>query len=187
MGDVEWLSAGTVCDLCHQAGMFGDLAESFGARASDGMLRTRAVKLVGIEAENGLIPERFWWARGKAPMKIDWITGDIETTPERSLYGRWAAYSVEFERAGVDLMIPPELRQQRDVDPKRNPSPEAQRRPPSANAWNIWVARYRAKHNPLPDVDRAILSDAKSAFPDNAVTQTMVREAFGGARQGPRG
>lgn len=51
--------------------------------------------------------------------------------------------------------------------------------------WLTWVNEYKQDHDPLPDYSRVIWPAAQCQF-GNRVNQTMVRDAFGGAKPGPR-
>ena len=56
--------------------------------------------------------------------------------------------------------------------------------PPAESVWLAWVQARKAS-GPLPSVE-TLANEAQQAFPENKITQSAMRRAFGGGKRGPR-
>lgn len=106
----------------------------------------------------------------------------FETRCPGSGYSHLVVKGLSFEAKGLCAFLELTVGAGRPAELARSNG----RKPPSAAEWTKWADAYRDKNPLLPDVDRVILPEARSAFPNNQVTQKLVRETFGGQKPGPR-
>jgi hypothetical protein len=62
----------------------------------------------GVAKQHVLIPEWFWWAKGRGALEADWTVGDFSTLIDHKV--RWSAFGVEFGLAGILEILPFEER-----------------------------------------------------------------------------
>jgi hypothetical protein len=55
-------------------------------------------------AENYILPKEFWWAKGHAALKQNWVTGDFSTWIDSKYH--WEAFGVEFEKQAIETAFP---------------------------------------------------------------------------------
>jgi predicted nucleotide-binding protein len=81
-------------------------ARAIAARAHDGMIHSRAARLVvGNRVQDNVeIPAAFWWAKGEAALHQNWIAGDFDTWIDHKVHLR--AYGVQFVRSQIESMAP---------------------------------------------------------------------------------
>lgn len=76
------------------------------SRAFDGLIQARArLLIIGDDrSEDASVPQRFWWAKGRAALTQKWPTGDFDTWINERIHCR--AYGVEFLESDIDAMLP---------------------------------------------------------------------------------
>jgi hypothetical protein len=100
----EWITALAAVTLLKP--VTGSARMVIAARANDGMIRCRAVRLIrGPQTQDDVeVPSQFWWARGHTALVQNWGTGDFETWIDNREH--WKAYGVRFLRSHIESMIP---------------------------------------------------------------------------------
>jgi hypothetical protein len=103
--DETWMSAKAA--LSYISGHMSPSAASRAicARAHAGILRARATRFTkfAVGVVDFDIPKHFWWAKGEAALKQNWVTGDFKTWIDRKI--PLEAYGVKFMREDILAMV----------------------------------------------------------------------------------
>src|SRR5262245_61777305 len=118
MADDDWISAREAVELLKPV-MGGEYSAQMTIceRANDGLIRSRAARLVLRDKvrDDVELLRPFWrhrggnalkqnWITGDFELKQNWITGDFEMWSDRDTHCR--AYGVQFSREDIMKMVP---------------------------------------------------------------------------------
>jgi hypothetical protein len=123
-------------------------------------------------AENYILPKEFWWAEGYAALKQNWLTGDFSTWIDHKYH--WQAFGVEFDRAGIEAMLPQghEKEDKAEVKDTRRASPVKNGYPPSNE--KIIAKAYEMKVKGMTGYEIASNMRKEHGFENVATTEVRA-------------
>lgn len=184
----RWLSAAMALKLVESAlGEGAQAREAIAARAHDGLVPTRATRLVkdGRPSDDVEVPKEFWWARGRPALQQNWVSGDFSTTINQAR--RWHAYGVRFQAKAIEAMLPEDGLGGVSEGGKRQYASVQKRGPPLSKLWPSWVAELVAHihHHGWPDGQGSegqeklinTIADAFAARGEETLARATVQDA----------
>jgi hypothetical protein len=103
--DESWMSAQAALSYISRHMAPDAASRAICTRAHAGLVRARAVRFMKftIGVDDFDVPKHFWWAKGEAALKQNWVTGDFKTWIDRKI--PLHAYGVKFMREDIVAMV----------------------------------------------------------------------------------
>ncbi len=158
----EWITAAGALVLLKPTMGPDSAAMAICKRAHDGLIRTRAERLVRDSEgfENTEVPQKFWWADGHTALEQNWKTGDFSTWIDRRFH--WKAYSVSFLRSDIEKMIPNLSKQETASAPSNATGGALGGRPKADWSEDLWIEICRQLY--VGDLQPKKQADIESAM-----------------------
>lgn len=104
--DDRWLTTAETLRRVEQVMGEFPARQAICARAFDGLIRARADRFVKHREtlDDVELPSEFWWAKGNAALKQNWVSGDFSTWINQ--LWDWKAYGVRFHADDIRKMLP---------------------------------------------------------------------------------